>query len=188
MQEARGGDVRREGPMTLRIVPAAVVLAVMSVVADGPGDSAFAQTRVRRTIEGPVTRAAIVRSLSVVPAEADTGGQTEVGVLLRIGFDFDSAALTPDAMRDLDRVAAALEDARLAGVPVTLEGHTDGAGDADYNRRLSRRRAETVAAYLVRRGIAGDRLRAVGHGADRPLPEHPPTDRRQRRVEIVRAF
>ena len=135
-----------------------------------------------------MTREAIVRSLSVVPVDADPGARTEVSVLLRIGFDFDSAALTPDAIRDLDRVAAALADAQLAAVPVTLEGHTDATGGADYNRRLSRRRADAVAAHLVRRGIAAGRLQAVGHGADRPLPGHAATDRRQRRVEIVRAF
>ena len=168
-----------------RAVAGLVGLAVLSAGTGG----AHAQSRVRRSIDGPVTRESIVRSLSVVPATAgDAGAPAEVSVMLRIGFGFDSTALTAASRRDLDRVAEALADRGMAGVPVTLEGHTDAAGDADYNLRLSQRRADAVVAYLVGRGIAEERLRAVGYGEERPLPAHAPGDDRQRRVEIVRAF
>lgn len=150
--------------------------------------------RLRRSIEGPVTREAVARTVrSLVPVSAadrtgDAGRPTEVSVMLRIEFAFDSAELTPAAVRDLDQVAAGLLDAEIADVPIVLEGHTDATGPAAYNRDLSRRRADAVLAYLIRHGIAGHRLRAVGHGADRPLEEVPTTDGRQRRVEIVFTF
>ena len=164
---------------------AVVVAGTVAVLAVG----AAAQDRLSRSISGPVTRGAVVRSLAVVPDDAGgPGGPTEVSLMLRIGFDFDSAALAAGARRDLDAVAAALNDPQLAAARVTLEGHTDAAGSDDYNLRLSQRRAEAVVAYLMRRGVASSRLHAAGFGESRPLPAYGPTDDRQRRVEIVRAF
>jgi outer membrane protein OmpA-like peptidoglycan-associated protein len=162
---------------------------VVVLVAAGVGADALAQSRVRRSIDGPVTRESIVRSLAIVPATAgDRDAPAEVSVMLRIGFDFDSARLTAASMLDLDRVAEALVDREMAGVPVTLEGHTDATGEAGYNLALSRRRAAAVVDYLVERGIARGRLRPVGYGEDRLLRAHAPNDDRQRRVEIVRTF
>ena len=161
------------------------------VVGDGiPTDGVSPQNRVQRSIEGPVTREAVTRSLVVVPENAgDPGGPSEVSLMLQIAFAFDSAELTTDAVQDLDRVAAALNDPQLAGVQqVTLEGHTDATGAEDYNLRLSQRRARAVMAHLVGRGAAADRLRAAGFGEYRLLPAHAPHDERQRRVEIVRPF
>ena len=167
---------------------AGVVVLVTAGVA-GVGADALAQSRVRRSIDGPVTRESIVRSLSVVPATAgDPDVPAEVSVMLRIGFEFDSADLTAASRRDVDRVAEALADAQMTGVSVTLEGHTDATGDAGYNLALSQRRASAVVTYLVRRGIARGRLRPVGYGEDRPLPALARDDDRQRRVEIVRTF
>ena len=166
-----------------------VVLAVAGVGACAVGSSAAAQDRLQRSIDGPVTREAVTRSLAVVPENAgDPGGPVEVSLMLRIEFDFDSAALTVRARQDLDSVAAALGGPELAEARLALEGHTDARGTADYNLRLSQRRAEAVVEYLRQRGVAEGRLRAAGFGEYRPLPEYAPTDDRQRRVEIVRSF
>ena len=116
------------------------------------------------------------------------GGPAEVSLMLRIAFDFDSAALSVRARRDLDSVAAALNGPELAGTRLALEGHTDARGAANYNLQLSQRRADAVVAYLMQRGVASGRLRSAGFGEHRPLPEYPSTDDRQRRVEIVRSF
>ena len=152
-------------------------------------DSALGQDRVQRSIAGSVTREAVTRSLTVVPDDAGgPGGPSEVSLLLRIEFGFDTAELTSQAMRDLEGVAAALNDPQLVGAQVTLEGHTDATGPEDYNLRLSLRRAEAVVAYLVRRGVARARLRSAGFGEHRLLPAYAPADDRQRRVEIVRTF
>ena len=150
---------------------------------------AAAQDRLQRSIDGPVTREAVTRSLVLVPENAgEPDGPGELSVMLRISFRFDSAELTGQARRDLDSVAEALNDAQLAGARLTLEGHTDATGTADYNLRLSQRRAETVVSYLIRRGVARERLRPAGFGEHRLLSEYAPTDDRQRRVEIVRTF
>ena len=191
------------------MMPRPIVLAVVAVVVglhvgDSPAASAEQglvrsprperPDRVRHSIDGPLTREAVTRSFRALmpldPAgDADPGaGPTEVSVMLRIEFEFDSVELTPSALRDLEQVAGGLIDAEMTDVPITLEGHTDFTGEPRYNRRLSRLRAEAVQRYLIRHGIAAERLRAVGHGADHLLDDLSPTDGRQRRVELVFAF
>ena len=97
------------------------------VVGDGrPTDGASLQNRVQRSIDGPVTREAVTRSLVVVPGECRRPGRA-VGSEPRaagIAFGFDSAELTAGVKRDLDGVAAALDDPRLVTARLTLEGHT----------------------------------------------------------------
>lgn len=152
-------------------------------------DFALAQNRLQRSIDGPVTREAVTRSLAVVPEDGGgPDGPAQVSLMLRIAFDFDSAVLSVQARRDLDSVAAALNGPELRGARLALEGHTDARGTATYNLQLSQRRADAVVAYLLQRGVAGGRLRSAGFGEQRPLPEYAPTDDRQRRVEIVRSF
>lgn len=164
-------------------------MAAVAVAVGGSGGEASGQTRTRRSVDGPVTREAVVRGLSVVPAEEEAGpagridglapapdAPAELSVMLRVNFALESAALTPAALRDLDQVAAALLDPRLTDVSVILEGHTDASGAAGYNLNLSRRRADAVLAHLVRRGVPRDRLRAVGYGEHRLLSGHPPAD------------
>ena len=172
-------------PSRTAVVTTVLVALVFSLCVDATAG----QQRLRRSIEGPVTREAVTRSLAVVPSNAgDPGGPSEVSLMLRIEFAFDSAELTGRAMRDLDGVASALNDPELTTAQLTLEGHTDATGAEDYNLRLSERRAEAVVTYLAGRGVARARLRAVGFGEDRLLPAYAPTDDRQRRVEIVRTF
>lgn len=158
----------------------------------GSADVSFGQDqeRLRRSIQGPVTQEAVTRSLVLMPEDdaVDADGATEVSLMLRIAFSFDSAELTGQARRDLDNVAGALTAPELVGARLTLEGHTDASGSAAYNLRLSQQRAEAVVAYLTRRGVEAHRLRAVGFGEDRPLSEFDGTDDRQRRVELVRTF
>ena len=145
--------------------------------------------RLQRSIQGPVTREAVTRSLVLVPADSvDGDSATEMSLMLGIAFEFDSANLTERARLDLDNVADALNGPELTGTRLTIEGHTDASGSAVYNLRLSQQRAEAVVAYLTVRGVAAGRLHAVGFGEHQLLPEHDETDDRQRRVEIVRGF
>ena len=84
-------------------------------------------------------------------------------------FDFDSAKLrTPQPQ--LDEVAAALKsNPQIAKVQIT--GYTDRIGTESYNQRLSEVRANAVRNYLVAKGVAGDRLVAVGRGEANPVVE-----------------
>jgi outer membrane protein OmpA-like peptidoglycan-associated protein len=100
-------------------------------------------------------------------------------------FDFDEDQLSGSAPGALDQVLSAIGERPNARV--TIEGHTDDVGTADYNQRLSERRAEAVAAYLSKRGVARERLTVRGFGASRPVAPNDGEDHRRenRRVEIV---
>ena len=167
-----------------RVAAVAVVSFLCGMLAP-----AFGQSRLSRTIDGPVTADKVERALVLTPTPVnDANRPTEVGLSLRVQFRLDSADLTATAMRDLDQVAVAFNRPQLAATALTLEGHTDTSGEAGYNLQLSQRRADAVVAHLVARGVAPYRLRAVGYGESLPLQVYGPTDPRQRRVEIVRQF
>jgi len=70
---------------------------------------------------------------------------------------------------------------------VEIQGHTDGAGIADQNRKLSQKRAEAVVKYLITRGVEASRLTAKGYGPDVPVADNKTAKGRQlnRRVEFV---
>ena len=105
------------------------------------------------------------------------------GFDMLINFDLDSAALTPIARANLNEMAAALADQRLSAVSFVIEGHTDARGDAWYNDDLSRRRAASVRGYLLARGVAPDKIEAVGLGERMPRVSNP-YDPINRRVEM----
>lgn len=113
---------------------------------------------------------------------------TERGLVLTLGdvlFATASAELQSGAHRNLDKLVDFLNEYPERGV--LIEGHTDNVGSVDYNQGLSRRRAESVMSYLVRQGIASQRLSAAGLGMDRPVASNDTASGRQqnRRVEII---
>ena len=70
---------------------------------------------------------------------------------------------------------------------VDIEGHTDDTGNDRFNMRLSRARGKSVRAYLIRHGVDGSRMRAVGYGEDRPIDDNSTREGQaiNRRVEFV---
>ena len=83
-----------------------------------------------------------------------------------IFYDFDKATLRPESKEALDQLVKLLEE--NPNVTIELSAHTDYRGSAEYNKRLSQRRAESVIRYLIEHGIAADRLTPVGYGKERP--------------------
>ena len=69
---------------------------------------------------------------------------------------------------------------------VRIEGHTDDQGPAAQNLKLSASRAKAVRVYLIKKGVSGNRLKAVGYGEDRPIDENDTEEGRatNRRVEF----
>ncbi len=116
-------------------------------------------------------------SASIVP---EPGGYD-----LLITFDLDSATLSPQARENLDAFVAALRSRALQDYRFLVEGHTDATGPADYNQRLSERRAASVVDYLVGNGIASTRVVSRGYGETRPRLADP-EDPQNRRVETRR--
>jgi len=86
-------------------------------------------------------------------------------------FELDSSDLSAVAQKSLDENAALLK--RYASWAVTVEGHCDERGTAEYNLALGERRAIAARAYLVSLGIPADRVRTVSYGKEFPFdPGH----------------
>src|SRR5215218_9506477 len=86
-------------------------------------------------------------------------------------YELDSSDLSPQAQQALNENAALLK--RYPSWTVTIEGHCDERGTAEYNLALGERRAITARAYLVSLGIPADRLRIVSYGKEFPFdPGH----------------
>ena len=117
-------------------------------------------------------------------------GLAAAGVLgpsvnLTVWFEFNSAELTPTAVKQLDNVGVALNSSHLAGYDFLLVGHTDSLGGRRYNQRLSERRAARVRNYLLDEfGVGTGRLVSLGMGEDSLLIEDDPENGENRRVEL----
>jgi OmpA-OmpF porin, OOP family len=99
-------------------------------------------------------------------------------------FDFDKAVLKNEGKSKLDDLATKVKAINLE--VVIAIGHTDSIGADAYNQKLSVRRAESVKAYLVTKGVAPNRIYTEGKGEKQPVASNKTADGRQknRRVEI----
>ncbi|RAI55947.1 OmpA family protein [Roseicella frigidaeris] len=100
-------------------------------------------------------------------------------------FDWDKATLTERARQIIAEAAGASR--RVQTTRIEVAGHADRSGSAAYNQRLSQRRADAVAAELVRQGVSRSEIAVSAYGETRPLV---PTadgvrEPQNRRVEIV---
>ncbi|MBI3328226.1 MAG: OmpA family protein [Nitrospinae bacterium] len=84
-----------------------------------------------------------------------------------INFSHRRTALTTDAKELLDRAVIILQN--YPEVQLVIEGYTDSLGDGGFNRRLSAHRADAVREYLMNRGVAPERLVAIGRGDENPI-------------------
>lgn len=111
---------------------------------------------------------------------------TKIEILEKVFFETGKDTIKPVSFPLLDEVATVLrENPTIKKVEVS--GHTDSKGKARDNQKLSEARANAVMAYLASKGIAAERLVAVGYGEDKPLvkPEKTDDDRaKNRRVEF----
>jgi len=128
------------------------------------------------------TRSLLGRGVTVEGKPAEQ----PLSVNLYVNFAYNSADLTSDARITLDRLGTALRDQRLAAFSFLIAGHTDAKGSAEFNQKLSKRRAEAVSHYLVTQfGIAPARLSAKGYGKSQLLDPANPEDGVNRRVQVI---
>lgn len=100
-------------------------------------------------------------------------------------FDSGKSTLRPSAYRVLDRLIAAWQES--PDVSVVINGHTDNVGSLSFNRDLSLKRANTVAAYLVNHGVPYEKLYIRGAGELAPIADNnrPSGRAKNRRVDLV---
>ena len=99
-------------------------------------------------------------------------------------FDFDKSVLKPEGRAKLDDLVGKVKGINLE--VIIAVGHTDSVGSNAYNQRLSVRRAESVKAYLVSKGIERNRIYTEGKGEAQPVADNRTAAGRakNRRVEI----
>lgn len=166
----------------------AALLALQGAPAPAQSDTAtemFEELPERQSSEQITEK--LTRGLAITEgAEPETAAAERPSVDLRINFEFDSDRLTPQARAQLDELARALSDPRLATSRVRLDGHTDSRGDAGYNQDLSERRARSAGSYLIERhGIAPSRIQTRGMGERQPLTPSSPEAAVNRRVVVT---
>ena len=105
-------------------------------------------------------------------------------VLRGVNFDFDKANIRPDARPILDEAINTLKEYK--DITLSVEGHTDSVGTDAYNQTLSVRRAQAVADYLGKGGVAAARMTVKGFGESQPVASNDTDEGRaeNRRVEL----
>ena len=138
-----GGESKKTQP-TIQYVDRIVEKRVEVPVPAEP----VAPVETEKTAENPVT---IIKEVE------------KILTLENVYFAFDKADLKPESNKTLDEVAEVLKHDTLKRYLIT--GYTDSQGSADYNLKLSTRRAEAVMVALIKRGVPSFMLKARGVGS-----------------------
>ena len=130
----------------------------------------------------PAPKPVVVAKLAPKPEPVVEKVSLKAGTL----FDVSKANLKPAGKSELDAMVSKIKDSNTQIEQITITGHTDSAGASEYNRTLSERRAEAVKAYLVSKGLSGDRIVTKGAGDAQPVASNKTAAGRaqNRRVDI----
>jgi outer membrane protein OmpA-like peptidoglycan-associated protein len=132
----------------------------------------FPPMEVRAKRPGPPPARVVLTASSIVIAE-------------KIQFELGKADIKVESHGLLNEVAKVFVDNPQIEL-VQIEGHTDITGSAAINKKLSKERAESVRAYLIKAGVKGNRMVALGFGPERPIGDNntPEGQEQNRRVEF----
>ena len=153
-----------------------------STISDKDDDRETKTEKLKKQIEEHQAKEAARKS---APISVDN---TEAGIRLTIQnlqFKADSAELLPGEEKRLDQIAEIL---RLAdGAQFLIEGHTASTGYEAGEMKLSKERADSIAAALAKRGIGSERFICKGSGGKKPIASNDTTEGKalNRRVEIT---
>lgn len=160
---------------------------------DAVRSSVEAQAEARRAREAAaeirrVAEAEMNRLADALSRIADTR-RTALGLVMSLDegylkFDFDRAELRAESREVLSRIAGILFT--TTGSAITVTGHTDTRGEAQYNQALSERRAQAVADYLIGAGLPADLFTVEGLGMSHPVDTADTAEAhsKNRRVEL----
>lgn len=104
--------------------------------------------------------------------------------LRNIFFDIGKSLLRSESNAEMDRLVVLMKD--VPSLEIEISGHTDNTGSASLNNKLSQSRAQAVVDYLKSKGIASNRMTAMGYGSSKPIATNGTSDGRQqnRRTEF----
>jgi len=154
-------------------------------------DSSLAQ----KVESKPAPVAAAVAAPAAAPAPAPKPVEKAKTVIVEkpvrlegASFATGSSKLLPGASSKLDEVVNAANQSQ--DIKLNVMGYTDSKGNAQSNLRLSQGRADAVKAYLVKKGVAADRISSKGFGSANPIADNATAEGRSanRRVEVQYAI
>jgi outer membrane protein OmpA-like peptidoglycan-associated protein len=154
--------------------------------------SCFDSIYMEKTVDVPVIKKdTIITAVINEPVKNDTTSldyqieHSDKFILNNLEFAVQSAVLTEDSKKELDKLAKILNDKPT--ITIRLEGHTDVIGATDLNLKLSQQRVQSTKKYLLSKGINGKRSSTKGFGGTRPITNGTSEEERKknRRVEIV---
>ena len=106
-------------------------------------------------------------------------------VVKGVKFDYKKWDVKPQFNSNLDNIIDILKN--TLDLKIRVEGHTDNIGSEKYNLGLSKKRAESIKAYLVKKGIDESRITSTGHGLSKPIADNVTKEGRalNRRAELI---
>jgi OmpA-OmpF porin, OOP family len=159
----------------------------VKISGDALYDAAAAQIRSLALPQGYQLKADISVKPAAAPVDATVCQQLLSDLLGKGKIRFESARATIDADSAglLDRLIETVQ--RCPSTNIEIAGHTDGAGDDNFNQGLSDKRAQAVIDYLVKAGLPANRFTAVGYGSKQPIAPNDTDEGRaqNRRIEFV---
>jgi len=188
---------RPAAPWKCALIGAAVTGGTAIAIAENVDDSNEDETAaIAGAAAGAFGAVAGFTICALMPAEAPPVAQAppvpvpsaptvrKTVVLPGVNFAFNRADLLSQGKADLHAVIPDLEADH--DLTLLIEGHTDSVGSDAYNQQLSERRAESVKAYLVSKGIAESRIETKGYGESQPVASNDTEAGRakNRRVEL----
>lgn len=122
-------------------------------------------------------------ALTAAPAAAGVS-QSKITLQADTLYDFDKSTLKPEGKATLDKIAADLKKIKLE--VIIAVGNTDSVGTDAYNMALGQRRAQSVKAYLVSKGVDGSRIYTESKGKSNPVASNATAEGRakNRRTDI----
>ncbi len=141
-----------------------------------------AEAKIKAMFGDGVTWASELKGVAMAAADAFKAGAK--AFKLDVEFDTGSAKIRGGEAKELNDLAELIKDGKTKG---EIGGHTDNVGLPENNQALSQRRADSVAAYLVAKGVPKDVLTGKGYGDTKPVAANdtPENKQKNRRVEFV---
>lgn len=136
----------------------------------------YAESSLKNIVAAKTSKTAAVKKSAIAITLKDIS-------LENVEFDFNEAAIRSSSYQELDRVAKLLVDNKGA---LKISGHADNIGAYVYNWNLSKKRADSVKAYLKSKGADVERIAATEFGDTKPVASNKTAEGRQknRRVEM----
>jgi OOP family OmpA-OmpF porin len=143
-----------------------------------------AQVRVQTVADAPIAEPAPTPAPPPPPEQPMVGEQLTLPDQIEFELNESRIRQTPKTLATLEQLAETMRN-HPSITKLRIEGHTDNVGKTKKNQKLSKARAEAVAAWLAEHEVASSRLVTVGFGAKRPLVANDSADHRamNRRTE-----